>query len=371
MRSMEINRRSFLAATAAFGLIAGKTAQAQPGKVPLWLAANVAAGRQYGLGAFDRNGDQVFEVPLPGRGHGIAIAPDGKTCVAVARRPGTFAAIIDMVQGEATHWLEAPEGRHFHGHGVFSADGQRFFSAENDYAEAVGIIGIWAVGDNWRRLGEMSSHGIEPHDIRLLADGHTLVVANGGIITHPDSGRARLNLDRMDSTLVYMDSRDGSLLGQWRLPAELRLLSMRHFAVNTNGDVAIGMQHQSDAETPPIVALHRFGHDIRLLELPTTVTKTVRNYCGSVAMAADGRTFAASCPQGSLVTVWETASGRFLGSVSVADGCGVAAGLGGNDLIMTSGRRGVWDWSPAGGAQALAGAYVNERNWDNHAIRLA
>lgn len=114
----------------------------------------------------------------------------------------------------------------------------------------------------------MPSHGIEPHDIRMLTDGHTLVVANGGIITHPDSGRARLNLERMDSSLVYLDSRDGGLLGQWRLPARWKLLSMRHFTVNDQGDVAIGMQYQDDDTTAPIIALHRFGQPIRLLDLP-------------------------------------------------------------------------------------------------------
>jgi len=29
------------------------------------------------------------------------------------------------------------------------------------------------------------AHGISPHDINLLGDGQTLVIANGGIVTHP------------------------------------------------------------------------------------------------------------------------------------------------------------------------------------------
>ncbi|AVM74277.1 DUF1513 domain-containing protein [Magnetospirillum gryphiswaldense] len=369
MDSMVIDRRAFLAAIAAFGLM-GKSPVRAEARRRLWLAANLAAGRQYGLGAFDAGGRMEFEVTLPGRGHGIALAPDGKLAVAVARRPGTFAGVIDVASGEATHWLEAPTGRHFHGHGAFSGDGRRFFSAENDYAEATGVIGIWDVGDTWRRVGEMPSHGIEPHDIRMLTDGHTLVVANGGIITHPDSGRARLNLERMDSSLVYLDSRDGGLLGQWRLPARWKLLSMRHFTVNDQGDVAIGMQYQDDDTTAPIIALHRFGQPIRLLDLPAPLPATVRNYCGSVAMSADGRYFAASCPQASLVTLWETTSARFLGTVAVADGCGVAAGGDGDSVLMTSGRRGAWLWSAQTGTVEITGAYVRDRSWDNHAVRL-
>jgi len=369
MRSTEIDRRSFLAAAAAFGLLPG-VAYAGSAPPPIWLAANVAPGRQYALGAFDADGGKVFEVDLPGRGHGIALSPDCRSAVAVARRPGTFAAVVDLASGQATHWLETPEGRHFHGHGLYSADGKLLFTSENDYQESVGIIGVWDATDSYRRLGEMSSHGIEPHDLRLMPDGRTLVVANGGIITHPDQGRTRLNLDSMDSSLVYMDSRDGRLLEKQTLPAELRLLSMRHFAIAPDGTIAMGMQHQTEAETPPIVALHRRGSPLRLLDLPAEIKGVVHNYCGSVAMSADGSVFAASCPQGSLVTLWRTKDGAYLGAVPVTDGCGVAAGPQGRQLMMTSGRQGVWRWSPEGSTR-LSGEYADSRAWDNHAVRLA
>lgn len=369
MHSTGIDRRAFLAAAAAFGLL-GRPARANGSDARLWLAANVAAGRQYALGAFDARGDKVFEIDLPGRGHGIAVSPDRRTCVAVARRPGTFAAVIDLQSGEARHWLEAPPGRHFHGHGLFSADGRLLYTSENDYQDSVGVIGVWDAAQGWSRVGEMSSHGIEPHDLRLMPDGRTLVVANGGIITHPDSGRTRLNLDRMQSSLVYMDGGTGALRGKWTLPENLRLLSLRHFAVAPDGTVAVGMQHQTDAQNPPIVALHRFGSDLRLLDLPTDLVPKVRNYCGSVAMSADGSVFAASCPQGSLVTLWRSADGAFLGAVPVADGCGVAAADSGAAMVMTSGRRGVWRWSQAQGPQPLPGAYVGERSWDNHLVSL-
>lgn len=369
MHSTETNRRAFLAACAAFGLLPTTARAAKTAPRPIWLAANVAPGRQYAVGAFDGDGDKVFEIDLPERGHGIALSPDGRTAVAVARRPGTSAAVIDLISGQATTWLEAPEGRHFHGHGLFSTDGKLLFTSENDYQESVGIIGVWDAANDYTRLGEMSSHGIEPHDIKLMPDGRTLAVANGGIITHPDHGRTRLNLDAMESSLVYMDSRDGKLLEKRTLPADLRLLSMRHFDIAPDGTIAMGMQYQTDAETPPIVALHRRGKSLRLLDLPAEVKGIVHNYCGSVAMSADGSVFAASCPQGSLVTLWRTADGAYLGSIPVKDGCGVAPGPQGRQLIMTSGRQGAWCWSPDG-AVALKGEYVTGRAWDNHAVRL-
>ncbi len=367
---MAIDRRHFLGA--AGGLAAWLAAGPGLAGAPrmLWLAANTDAARQNTLGAFDESGACVFEVELPARGHGIAVAPHGRTCVVVARRPGTFAAVVDLARGNAVRWLEAPADRHFHGHGAFSADGMLFYSSENAFASGEGIIGIWDAADGFRRLGEMSSHGVEPHDIRLLPDGRTLVVANGGLRTHPASGRARLNLDDMDSSLVHLDARDGRLVGQWRLTPDLKLLSIRHLAVGRHGAVAIGLQYQGEGGEVPIVGLHRPGQGIGLLDLPAGLAAGLQNYCGSVGMDADGAVFAASCPKGNCITLWQTASGRYLGAVEVPDGCGVAAGSEAGSILMTSGGGGAWLWRQDGSSRRLQGSYLAERRWDNHAASV-
>lgn len=366
MPSTVIDRRSFLslAASAALGL--ARPALASP-SAGLWLSANADAARHHALAAFDSAGECRFEMDLPARGHGIAVAPDQRSAVIVARRPGTFAAVVDLPAGTPARWIEAPPDRHFHGHGAFSADGRLFYTSENAIASGGGVIGVWAMDENHRRLGEFSSHGIEPHDLKLMPDGHTLVVANGGIRTHPDSGRARLNLDDMDSSLVHLDARDGRLLGQWRLAPELRLLSIRHLAVSPRGDVAIGLQYQSEDEVVPVVALQRGGGGMSLLDLPPELATGMRNYCGSVAMDVTGAVFAASCPRGNRVTLWDTASARLAAVVEVADGCGVAAGPEAGSLVMTSGAGGAFVWRPGGGTAKLSAPFLEARRWDNHA----
>jgi hypothetical protein len=42
----------------------------------------------------------------------------------------------------------------------------------------------------YKQIGEFEAHGMEPHDIALLSDGRTMVIANGGIRTHPDPRHA-------------------------------------------------------------------------------------------------------------------------------------------------------------------------------------
>jgi hypothetical protein len=368
---MTTDRRHFLTlvASAALALVARRTQAATPRTI--WLSANADTARQYALGAFDENGQRLFELDLPGRGHGIAVAPDRRTCVAIARRPGTFAAVVDLKTGQALRWLESPAERHFHGHGAFSDDGRTFFTSENDFNAGRGIIGVWDVADGFRRMGELDAHGIEPHDIRLMPDGRTLAVANGGIRTHPDRGRARLNLDGMDSSLLHIDVRTGALIGQWRLAPDLQLLSIRHLSVNGQGEVAIGLQHQTEDKNVPIVGLHRPGGEIALLEMPSELSAGLRNYCGSVAMDASGSVFAASCPKGNTVTLWEASSGRFVGAVKVPDGCGVAAGSTPGSLLMTSGQGGAWLWQRRDGSTvSIGGEYLNRIRWDNHAVAV-
>ena len=69
-------------------------------------------------------------------------------------------------------------------HGVFSADGRLLYSTENDYDGARGMIGVRDVTGGYKQIGEFPAHGMEPHDIALLSDDRTIVIANGGIRTH-------------------------------------------------------------------------------------------------------------------------------------------------------------------------------------------
>ena len=45
----------------------------------------------------------------------------------------------------------------------------------------------------------------DPHEAILLADGKTLAVANGGIETHIETGREKLNLDFMQPSLALVE----------------------------------------------------------------------------------------------------------------------------------------------------------------------
>lgn len=369
-----MKRRLFLKTLAGTMMISAAGRVLAAASTELYISARSGDREQYFLSAFDPAGKLAYDLPLPGRGHGIALHPDAAQAVLVARRPGRFLIVFDAASGEVIHTLNSRPDRHFSGHGLFSSDGRWLYSSEIDYDGKRGVIGVRDVMDGYRQIDEFGSCGVEPHDLQLCRDGHVLVVANGGILTHPDFGRAKLNLDTMTSSLIYLDAGTGRVLSEHRLPAAMHQLSLRHLAVPAPDVVYVAMQYQGSPEDrPPLVAMHRAGEEeIRLLQAPASVLDRMRNYCGSVCADVSGGWVAVSSPQGNLVTFWSMQSGEYAGEARVMDGCGIAAGARAGEFLLSSGRGGLFRYDAAlASLTDLGRASLPDAHWDNHMLRDA
>jgi len=371
MRSTGIERRTLL------GLLAGGLAwpllplRVQAGPDPrLYLSARAERDGGFWMSGFTPNGRPHFDLPLPARGHAFAVHPAGTAAVLFARRPGTFARVVDLARGAVTREIHTPSGRHFYGHGVFGPGGRLLYATENDFEGERGVIGVYDAADGYRRVGELPSHGIGPHEVRLLSDGETLMVANGGILTRPDLPRVKLNLPTMAPSLVYLDRRDGRRLEARRLAPELHQLSIRHLAVGPGDTVALAMQYEGPAgDLVPLVGVHRRGARVRLFDAPPDVLRAMRHYCGSIAFDTGGRVLAVSSPRGHVVTLWDGARGNHLASVPVPDGSGVAPAPEPGRFLASSGQGGVvLIDARAGSARPLPGAFLRGGKWDNHMV---
>jgi hypothetical protein len=321
----------------------------------------------FGLAGFDANGQILYRLPLPGRGHSFAKREDGRIAVAFSRRPGDYALVFDPVVGAALHLIPAAEDRNFCGHGAFTSDGKLMFAAEAIGSTGDGVLGIYDAADGWKRVGEIRTRGLDPHEIRLMPDGQTLVVANGGILMRSDMPRLKLNIPDMDPSLVYLDARDGSLVRQVRPEAELRQLSIRHIAIDRRGRVAVAMQYEGPETDPvPLVALHDApagAGRLDYLPMPEDQRAAMRQYCGSATMDGSGRYLAVSSPRGNRVLVWDMERLALLRVGEARDVCGIAAQSDAGFLV-SNGLGRIYRLGNDGRMAAVAEA--GRLQWDNH-----
>ncbi|MCB1734750.1 MAG: DUF1513 domain-containing protein [Gammaproteobacteria bacterium] len=337
-----MQRRDFLK-LAALGLLAPGTTLTLPARalshdVRLLSAASDGDGHHFVIG-LTADGEPRFRTPLPTRAHAVVAHPDGRHALAVSRRPGRVITVVALDDGRVTHSIEAPEGRHFYGHAVFSPDRKRLFATENAFGDGGGRIGVYAVDDGYRRLSEWDSGGIGPHELLMRPD-NTLVVANGGLRTHPDEGRRTLNPDHIEPSIVWLDA-SGNLLARHQTAPEWRRSSIRHIAALRGGHIAIAMQFQGDSRgEAPLVAIAHPRDGLRTLNVPDALQRRLRDYCGSVTAARDGGSFAVSAPRGNRILFWR-ADGEYLGATRVEDGCGLAAGATAGEFLISDGLGGL------------------------------
>ena len=349
------------------GALLAPARSSRAGRERLYLAARVDAAGACRVGAFDSAGSLRLDLALPLRGHGFALHPRRPEAVCFARRPGTVALAFDVARGIPLAEFRTPPGRHFYGHGVYAGDGRLLYASENDYVNQRGVIGVYVPEERYRRRGELPSHGIGPHELALLGDCETLVVANGGIATHPDAPGVKLNLPSMESALVYLDRRSGRALERAALPRTLHALGIRHIAVARDGRVAVGMQYEGPrSDVVPLVGLHRRGRALAFFDAPDPAWRAMRQYCGSVAFDASGRVVAASAPRGDAITLWDARSGGYRHALPVADGSGVAPTGTPGAFLATSGRGGAFVVDVRGGRRPLPAVPAAAGRWDNH-----
>ena len=357
-RSDLIDRRSFMKA-AGIGFAAAlspRSLMALERADAVFAAGFHAADGTFGIATVSERGEIVDRTTLPARAHGMAFSPVAGRLVAFARRPGTFAMVTDPSGHTGPVVISAPDGRHFYGHGTFSPDGKLLYASENDFDGNRGMIGIYDASAGFQRIGEFEAHGIGTHDMTVSDDGMMLIIANGGIRTHPDFGRTKLNPDRMEPSLALINARDGRLIQRHALPAPLRQLSTRHVAVGNGGQVWFACQWEGPRNAlPPLVGHLSRGGELRFVSLPEEITSGLSNYVGAIAVNRRDGIVGLTSPKGGLAVSLDAKTGAVVDARNIRDAAGVAPALHG---IAVS----TYDGYFAGTRSSIA--------WDQHIQRL-
>lgn len=368
--STTIDRRALLwGAAFAFGL--GLAPRRPLAATHALVSTARLPDRRYALVAIEPGGGLRFATPLPDRGHEPVIAASRGEVVVMARRPGRFLVVAGFADGAVRLSLSAPEGRHFYGHAVFGSHERLLYTTENDFEGGRGVIGIWDAADGYRRVGEVDAAGIGPHDLALGRDGRTLVIANGGLLTHPDSGRAKLNLATMEPSVSVVEPATGTVLRRLTLPRELRQLSIRHLAVAPDGTIGFGMQYEGPADhAVPLAGTWAPDGTVALLAQDGSTPALTRNYVGDLAIDSTGRYLAASFPRGGRVGVWDLPGRRPLGFVATHDACGLNAEPGSDRLWISDGNGEIGPLDPGRPLTWRTTTPVPGLAFDNHFARI-
>lgn len=327
---MMTSRRNFLVrsasatALAAGGFLFSSQSKARTGT--LLSAYEDARGDQY-VGGLSLNDERVFGARVPMRAHGCAVHPiDPQRVLFFARRPGTQAFELDRSTLRVRTVFTTQDGQHLAGHGAYSAAGDLIFTPEHDYQRARGVV-VVRDARNFAVVGELNTNGIDPHELAWLPDGRSLLVANGGIMTHPRTFRRKLNIPAMDPSLCVLDAGSGECKQQWRLPDHL--LSIRHLSMASDGTTAVGLQYEGNkAQAPGIAALYRPPTHpragFRLLTAPAAETRRFQGYVASIAISETHDLIAAACPYGGGVACWSLRDERYLGFIAASETYGLS-----------------------------------------------
>ena len=377
-----LNRRQLLqlGGVSALGLAAwgsGVVASSQSAKRvsgEIWFSAQGNQDATYSL-SWLTDGSQPATALSGFRGHGAASDPlNPYRLVMFARRPGWHGVMVDMTTPERIQTFDAAPGCFMHGHGCFSNDGQWLFSTESEIESGIGKI---VVRNSQTLTVEhlFDSAGIGPHDLALMPDGKHLVVANGGLLTHPDTGRKVLNLDSMRSNLSYLDIRSGQQVDELTLPYDKA--SIRHLDVASDGTVAVATQLQRQAmehdELVPLAAVHRPGtRQLQTLTSPDPVLAQFNDYMGSVRINEVSGLVGFTSPRGNLAGFWDIHSGELAGYHAFFDVCGLTVSADQQRFVLSN---------SSGEIRQLDARTLKEHSqlrqrfdglhWDNHLFTVA
>ncbi len=367
---LKIDRRGLF--YAGFGALVGSSLGLSHGDAratPRWPgAAFVTAARIDGVdcGALVID-ESVSGIALPARAHAPVLMRDAGAALLVGRRPGTFAAVVDLEAPEAPARMFHPiAGHRFAGHAAIRGDA--LFTTEIDAETGDGA----AVLRDPRSFAPRARFevGIEPHDVLFARGGEVLVVAVGGIARAADVKGPAINAGRIESAILELDPRSGAILKRHVLPDDMSTLSLRHMALAPDGEtVAFGMQDQDRSTARRVMGLVRVGRGIELLPLPAGDEGALRSYIGSVAVDASGRYIAATSPKGGLAGLWALADGRWLDGFKLSDVCGLAADAAPGCFWVTSGHGDVVQLRAGENGLAPAAQWQASAAFDNHLLR--
>ncbi len=329
------------------------------------IGSAITSGNSNYFCIFNCLGYELIKIKLPFRAHDSLYISDLQKFVVISRRPGSEFIVFDLKDKTKTKLIKAPKARHFYGHGVYSRTSNLLFLTENHHYysdDRSGSIGIYDPFRDFRRVGEFQTYGIGPHEIKIAKNGK-LIIANGGILTHPDFPRVKLNLSDINSNLSIISQSNGKLQKQFKLRKEYKDFSIRHFDTKES-EILAGCQTYNRSKNKTLSTVFKCNLEkLTFFKIPNNYQK-FDNYVGSIKVLSNKNLVYASFPRSGYVLAWNINTHKLTSSHRKFDVCGLAQ-VPRNELMLAS--------SGKGAIQNLSGyqknLFIKEKyQFDNHLL---
>lgn len=238
--------------------------------------------------------------PMSFLAHGIHRNPTNQNQLAIFEKKGPNACEYDLSSKKIVRVIPKIDNRYFYGHGAYSLDGKILFSTETELSGLNGMIGIRDSID-LTYLGEFPSYGKEPHECKLIDNGKTLVVTNGGGDKNGDS-----------PSVTYIDVNSQKLIEKVELTrAEL---NTGHLAIGEKGDLVVVSAPRAGLGKTSLggVSIRPKGKALESIDNPENVTQKMFGEALSVSIHNKKRIAVVTHPDGNMVTFWSIADRKLL-----------------------------------------------------------
>lgn len=319
-KSLHFSRRGFLTAMAALPLMNNvNSAKAMESQTEVFINGHHDQAGNYFISGMNLKGDETFRLNLPEMPHGFAMDNHhGHKLVVFPGLTGQKLVVMDLANNNQLAEIKIRKNRYFNGHGAFSQDGRFLFATENVFATSQGVIGVYDA-KTYEFIREIPGYGIGPHGLRAMPDGKTLVIATGGLETHPATGKFFANLNSMQSAVQFIDIESGALLASRQIP--VKKLSIRNIYFAGNNRLLVTCQYYGKRQMPKIVGLIEGMGEIEMLDIDEDNLWNMKSYTGGTVVSGD--IAAVSCPRGNHLTFWDLKQKKFMSKVKIDDVSGI------------------------------------------------